>query len=175
MLLVRSIASGFQVVIFMAAVVLLSGTGESLANGTNFQYQEIHSFSNAQVGDPRGKLWESADGYFYGVSGYQSSTDPSTVYRIRKDGSGYEVLHHFPDDVTCNAIMEASDGKLYGGEFMYLRNRPHRSEEHTSELQSRSGISYAAFCLKKKSDVDHLDSPPAPARGRGVATRATNA
>src|SRR5213080_5202340 len=34
--------------------------------------------------------------------------------------------------------------------------RPHvvhggtRSEEHTSELQSHSGISYAVFCLKKK-------------------------
>src|SRR6186713_3713699 len=27
---------------------------------------------------------------------------------------------------------------------------PVRSEEHTSELQSHSGISYAGFCLKKK-------------------------
>ena len=26
----------------------------------------------------------------------------------------------------------------------------HRSEEHTSELQSHSFISYAVFCLKKK-------------------------
>src|SRR5213080_5252334 len=30
-----------------------------------------------------------------------------------------------------------------------LRDRA-RSEEHTSELQSHSGISYAVFCLKKK-------------------------
>src|SRR3546814_4403956 len=29
-----------------------------------------------------------------------------------------------------------------------------RSEEHTSELQSLTRISYAAFCLKKKSSVD---------------------
>src|SRR3546814_6057191 len=28
--------------------------------------------------------------------------------------------------------------------------RPHRSEEHTSELQSLMRISYAVFCLKKK-------------------------
>jgi len=28
----------------------------------------------------------------------------------------------------------------------------HRSEEHTSELQSRFGISYAVFCLKKKNN-----------------------
>src|ERR1043166_10244424 len=28
-----------------------------------------------------------------------------------------------------------------------------RSEEHTSELQSRFGISYAVFCLKKKQRI----------------------
>src|ERR1043166_10167477 len=28
-----------------------------------------------------------------------------------------------------------------------------RSEEHTSELQSRFGISYAVFCLKKKTNM----------------------
>src|ERR1044071_7816600 len=32
------------------------------------------------------------------------------------------------------------------------RNRTSRSEEHTSELQSRVDISYAVFCLKKKKD-----------------------
>src|ERR1043166_3729066 len=30
---------------------------------------------------------------------------------------------------------------------------PQRSEEHTSELQSRFGISYAVFCLKKKKHI----------------------
>src|SRR3546814_3598660 len=30
------------------------------------------------------------------------------------------------------------------------QRRPHRSEEHTSELQSLMRISYAVFCLKKK-------------------------
>jgi len=32
-------------------------------------------------------------------------------------------------------------------------NLNHRSEEHTSELQSRFGISYAVFCLKKKKKL----------------------
>src|SRR5213594_3471282 len=31
-----------------------------------------------------------------------------------------------------------------------------RSEEHTSELQSRTLISYAVFCLKKKKQLDNL-------------------
>ena len=32
----------------------------------------------------------------------------------------------------------------------FLLNELERSEEHTSELQSRETISYAVFCLKKK-------------------------
>src|SRR3546814_7952746 len=45
-----------------------------------------------------------------------------------------------------------------GGERVpILRNRPVRSEEHTSELQSLMRISYAVFCLKKKKS--HNDYP----------------
>src|SRR3546814_1091971 len=32
----------------------------------------------------------------------------------------------------------------------------HRSEEHTSELQSLMRISYAVFCLKKKKTHSHI-------------------
>src|ERR1043166_9352665 len=35
-------------------------------------------------------------------------------------------------------------------DFRRQAERFGRSEEHTSELQSRFGISYAVFCLKKK-------------------------
>src|SRR3546814_10470458 len=34
---------------------------------------------------------------------------------------------------------------------------PHRSEEHTSELQSLMRISYAVFCLKKKKNKSKYD------------------
>ena len=33
----------------------------------------------------------------------------------------------------------------------FLKAQSHRSEEHTSELQSRHITSYAVFCLKKKN------------------------
>src|SRR3546814_5774258 len=35
-----------------------------------------------------------------------------------------------------------------------------RSEEHTSELQSLMRISYAVFCLKKKTRQEHLTATP---------------
>src|SRR3546814_10765150 len=34
----------------------------------------------------------------------------------------------------------------------------HRSEEHTSELQSLMRTSYAVFCLKKKININHASS-----------------
>src|ERR1043166_9872300 len=41
---------------------------------------------------------------------------------------------------------------------------PCRSEEHTSELQSRFGTSYAVFCLKKKKNRSTSDTAAWPAR-----------
>src|ERR1043166_9815870 len=43
-----------------------------------------------------------------------------------------------------------------------------RSEEHTSELQSRFGISYAVFCLKKKKKEVHR-----PHTGETISPRTT--
>src|SRR5213075_3586052 len=41
---------------------------------------------------------------------------------------------------------------LTGKAFGAILANPWRSEEHTSELQSRLVISYAVFCLKKKKN-----------------------
>src|SRR3546814_4736055 len=39
------------------------------------------------------------------------------------------------------------------------RRLARRSEEHTSELQSLMRISYAVFCLKKKTKQHHMHTP----------------
>src|SRR3546814_8974484 len=52
-----------------------------------------------------------------------------------------------------------------GGDRQVLAER---SEEHTSELQSLMRISYAVFCLKKKTK--HTQSTPAPQRNRKYTT-----
>src|ERR1044071_10404887 len=46
--------------------------------------------------------------------------------------------------------------------------RNNRSEEHTSELQSRVDISYAVFCLKKNKQRQ-ITRPETTARGRASA------
>src|SRR5213075_3552553 len=45
-------------------------------------------------------------------------------------------------------VESGSDGIVVAGT---TGESPNRSEEHTSELQSRLVISYAVFCLKKKN------------------------
>src|SRR3546814_2177239 len=64
-----------------------------------------------------------------------------------------QVLHHRIAEPLGRAQRQACDG---AGELLELRgdagiDRPVRSEEHTSELQSLMRISYAVFCLKKKN------------------------
>src|SRR3546814_4099228 len=48
----------------------------------------------------------------------------------------------------CFYALEAPIERVTGFDTPY----PHRSEEHTSELQSLMRISYAVFCLKKKTN-----------------------
>src|SRR6059058_6376032 len=60
------------------------------------------------------------------------------------------VTHSFPtrrsSDLSAsslNAVASNSPSRIFAASG-------YRSEEHTSELQSRNDISYAVFCLKKK-------------------------
>src|SRR3546814_2523688 len=45
----------------------------------------------------------------------------------------------------------------HNGQARHRGSPPHRSEEHTSELQSLMRISYAVFCLKNKTKT-HLNN-----------------
>src|SRR3546814_2763859 len=60
---------------------------------------------------------------------------------------GVEVqLVQNPGDIAAYLILQGSN---------FLAKTGLRSEEHTSELQSLMRISYAVFCLKKKTHTKH--------------------
>src|SRR6056300_1462540 len=73
---------------------------------------------------------------------------------IRRPPRSTLILTLFP--YTTLFRSPAPDPRLGGGERagdprdLAPRLRSRRSEEHTSELQSHSEISYAVFCVKKK-------------------------
>src|SRR3546814_2094263 len=58
-----------------------------------------------------------------------------------------------PAMLEIRAGTGGDEAALFAGDLfrMYQRYAEERSEEHTSELQSLMRISYAVFCLKKKT------------------------
>lgn len=69
-------------------------------------------------------LAEGADGYLYGATVYGGASGTGTLFRILKDGTGFQTLHQFPaldssgyntDGAYPNGkLLLASDGRLYG-------------------------------------------------------------
>src|SRR3546814_6750685 len=56
--------------------------------------------------------------------------------------------------VSLPPMRSEPDGRIYASKLRRaLQQGAIRSEEHTSELQSLMRISYAVFCLKKKTRV----------------------
>src|SRR3546814_3651210 len=61
-------------------------------------------------------------------------------------------LHAFGDHVESEILCQQGDG---ADDLQVVAVAGHRSEEHTSELQSLMRISYAVFCLKKQTNKTH--------------------
>src|SRR3546814_10421068 len=69
--------------------------------------------------------------------------------RIMDDPRAHRRIGHPVDkDEAAKVVVFGIGGK---GHRPVERDIAHRSEEHTSELQSLMRISYAVFCLKKKT------------------------
>src|SRR3546814_5203337 len=81
-------------------------------------------------------------------------------FDVRAYAAGAALL---ADPAACDACCFIADYRLDETDgievFCHLRER--RSEEHTSELQSLMRISYAVFCLKKKT-INNRFSPRWP-------------
>jgi uncharacterized repeat protein (TIGR03803 family) len=60
-----------------------------------------------------GSLIASADGNLYATTRDNGPSDPATVVRLTRTGA-LTTLHAFPADGGGGALMEASDGHLYG-------------------------------------------------------------
>src|SRR3546814_4611370 len=85
------------------------------------------------------------------------------IFRHRIVGDGFIVRLNVADCNLPVGLPDGDDPHAQAGENIVIVHIPHRatrgflidrSEEHTSELQSLMRISYAVFCLKKKTFND---------------------
>jgi uncharacterized repeat protein (TIGR03803 family) len=97
-----------------------TGTVYSL-NPTDNGYAVVHHFSGDTAGGaaPYGRLLEASDGALYGLAVWGGGTNQGLVYKLRKDGSGFQALKVFTGDpaegnLPLDWLVESRDGGLYG-------------------------------------------------------------
>src|SRR3546814_10297373 len=86
----------------------------------------------------------TAFGEIDGLDVLHANVDETTLhFTVFVEANSFAGLHLFP------ALIATPSGEA-GGRGSFASDN--RSEEHTSELQSLMRISYAVFCLKKKTN-----------------------
>jgi uncharacterized repeat protein (TIGR03803 family) len=80
------------------------------------EYRILHTFVISDGRDPTGKLFEAADGFFYGTTNEGGPWNSGVVYKVNAAG-GFAVVHAFDVDEGANpkaGVFQASDGFFYG-------------------------------------------------------------
>ena len=98
-----------------------NGTGQGTVfrvntDGTGFE--TLHTFTGGNDGqDPDAPLMEMPDGFLYGTTALGGSGSNGTVYKLRRDGTDYDVVHAFSGtegDLPRSALVRIVGGLLYG-------------------------------------------------------------
>jgi uncharacterized repeat protein (TIGR03803 family) len=99
-------------------------------DGSDFRI--LHNFENPLEPPreaPQRQVIEGPDGRLYGLTAGERTTDLGTVYRLNRDGSGFEIVHRFTGNGqgsgAIGALRFGTDGFLYGvGNNGGATNRP---------------------------------------------------
>ncbi len=90
------------------------------ANRDGSDFKVLYNFeSEDSPANPESELIEGEDGMLYGTTTSGGDPGDGTVFRINKNGSGYQVLHEFDADTGQGAfpsapLIQGADGSLYG-------------------------------------------------------------
>jgi uncharacterized repeat protein (TIGR03803 family) len=88
-------------------------------DGSDFELLFSFVENNTWPEYPEADLLEGPDGALYSTSEYEGPDSAGTIWKINKDGSGYEVLHSFSETGGDGynpegGLLRGSDGALYG-------------------------------------------------------------
>lgn len=105
-----------------SVAVMMAGTVGIMAADDVLGVKVLHVFSRADGKgfNAQGSLALGTDGMLYGTTSnggahsHRNALGHGTVYRIKSDGSGFTVIHHFQDAANPAAgVTEGRDGFLY--------------------------------------------------------------
>ena len=169
---------------FLASDSALYGTNEfggpngtglvfKVANGTvtilhefgPFGAQAQPRFSNADGSLPLSTLAEGADGMLYGTTYYGGASGAGTIFRIAKDGTGFQSLYNFGNDLTvglhpATGLVRLPDDSMVGTTFI-----------HSAGVQAV----YRLTVLQPLSAAIQPSPLTAVRTGRGTLTRTASA
>lgn len=102
----------------------MTSEGGRFGMGTMFRFTGdgndlsiLHHFSWDDGAYPYGSILQNCDGLLYGVTHCGGKNSVGTVFRIRRNGSDFKVLHHFDPENgghPYSDLIEGCDGVLYG-------------------------------------------------------------
>jgi uncharacterized repeat protein (TIGR03803 family) len=91
-----------------------------------YPYTVLHEFTNTTIRAPSNTPLLASDDLLYGAATEGGRGGQGGIYRIARNGSGFEVLHEFDDNLdgygAYSAFIEGSDGYLYGVAFFSSSN-----------------------------------------------------
>jgi len=90
---------------------------ETPANTTNF----LHYFDHGAPHSPVSGVTAGNDDWLYGTLGYDTDFNTAAFYRIRRDGTGFEVLHHLNYSGSATRPYYHTDGRIYYNDENSLR------------------------------------------------------
>jgi uncharacterized repeat protein (TIGR03803 family) len=91
-----------------------------------YPYTVLHEFTNASIRAPSNPPLLAGDNLLYGAATEGGRGGQGGIYRIARNGTGFQVLHEFDDNLdgfgAYSAFIEGSDGYLYGVAFFSSNN-----------------------------------------------------
>jgi uncharacterized repeat protein (TIGR03803 family) len=89
------------------------------------EFTQLFTFTQGSSGflngnNPADGFVEANDGFLYGTTFNGGKQNDGVLFRIRKTGTGFKVLHNFCSSVNCadgsvpNGLLLGQDGNLYG-------------------------------------------------------------
>ncbi|HEY1789733.1 MAG TPA: choice-of-anchor tandem repeat GloVer-containing protein [Verrucomicrobiae bacterium] len=135
------------------------------ANDGNMSTAGIPSSSLITDNGNIGGLALANNGWLYGTSPTGGTNNEGTVYRIRQDGTGFQVLHSFGNQDTsfpCAPVIQGADGALYGTCFVgEIPGSPYNGGavyKINTDGSGYSALGYATNCFIASGLVQGTDS-----------------